>query len=204
MTEARLVSAEVSRGADLRARGNQFRGVAVRGVTEDYTLLNEMPLQRAGTSPGRTCSARKQVVVLGYEVAQNLFPRRADPVGQEVKLGGRHFKVVGVVEDRGTIMGNNRNQFAVVPISTWQKVFGSGQSVDHQGGGPGPVAHGGGQGRGHLSHASPPSAAAPGAGRLRHHDRRPAAEHLGRHQQGHLRRAGASGRASAWWLAASC
>jgi len=37
---------------------------------------------------------------------------------------------VGVIEDRGTVLGANRNQFVVVPITTYQKVFGSGESVD--------------------------------------------------------------------------
>lgn len=130
MEEARLVSAEVTRSGDLRARGNQFRGVQIRGVTEDYTQLSELPLLLGRHLTRQDLVRRNQVVVLGYEVAENLFPRRADPVGQEVKLGGRHFKVIGVVEDRGTIMGNNRNQFAVVPVTTYQKVYGSGSSID--------------------------------------------------------------------------
>jgi putative ABC transport system permease protein len=130
MEEARLVSAEVGRSADLTAGGNRFRGVRVRGVTEDYTLLNELPLLLGRHLTRQDLISSGQVAVLGFEVARDLFPRRADPVGQEVKIGGRHFRVIGVVEDRGTIMGNNRNQFAVVPITTYQKVFGSGQSID--------------------------------------------------------------------------
>jgi putative ABC transport system permease protein len=130
MEEARLVSAEVNRSADLTAAGNRFRGVNVRGVTEDYVLLKELPLLLGRHLTRQDLLASRQVVVLGFEVARDLFPRRADPVGQEVKIGGRHFKVVGVVEDRGMVMGNNRNQFAVVPITSYQKVFGSGQSVD--------------------------------------------------------------------------
>jgi putative ABC transport system permease protein len=130
MEEARLVSAEVSRAGDLTARGNRYRSVNIRGVTEDYALLNELPLLLGRHLTRQDLLTRHQVVVLGYEVAEELFPRRADPVGQEVKLGGRHFKVIGVVEDRGTVMGNNRNQFAVVPITTFQKVFGSGQSIE--------------------------------------------------------------------------
>ncbi len=130
MEEARLVSAEVSRSGDLTARGNRYRSVNIRGVTEDYALLNELPLLLGRHLTRQDLLTRHQVVVLGYEVAEELFPRRADPVGQEVKLGGRHFKVIGVVEDRGTVMGNNRNQFAVVPITTFQKVFGSGQSIE--------------------------------------------------------------------------
>jgi putative ABC transport system permease protein len=130
MQEARLVSAEIVRGADITAPGTRYRGVRVRGVTEDYALLGELPLLLGRHLTRQDLMSSRQVTVLGFEVAQELFPRRADPVGQEVKIGGRHFKVVGVVADRGMIMGNNRNQFAVMPITSFQKVFGSGASID--------------------------------------------------------------------------
>jgi putative ABC transport system permease protein len=63
-------------------------------------------------------------------VARDLFPGIADPTGRTIKIGRRHFEVVGVVEDRGTVLGNNRNQFAVIPITTYEKVFGARESVD--------------------------------------------------------------------------
>jgi len=63
-------------------------------------------------------------------VAQDLFPRRADPIGRELKLGRRHFTVVGLLESRGTVMGDDRDVVAIVPITAWQKVFGSGGSLD--------------------------------------------------------------------------
>jgi putative ABC transport system permease protein len=63
-------------------------------------------------------------------VARDLFPRHADPVGRELKLGGRHYTVVGLLEDRGTVLGNNRNEVAFVPVTAWQKIFGSGESLD--------------------------------------------------------------------------
>ncbi len=130
LTEASTVAAYTSRRADVRAGGREFRNVRVRGMTEDYVVLEDMPLLTGRhLTPQEVYSAR-QVVVLGYEVARDLFPRNADPVGRDVKIGGRHFTVVGVVEDRGTVLGNNRNQFAVVPITAWFKVFGSDVSVD--------------------------------------------------------------------------
>ena len=130
MTEARLVSAEVQTGSDIHVGGNQFRGVRVKGRTEEYSLLQELPLELGRHLTPQDVVSSRQVVVLGHEVARSLFPRRADPLGREVKIGGRHFKVVGVVEDRGMVMGNNRNQFAVIPITTWLKIFGAGVSID--------------------------------------------------------------------------
>jgi len=130
MEEASVVGAVISRSATIHARGEKFRGARVRGVTEDYSLIEDMPLLLGRHIARQDVVNSRQVVVLGFEVARDLFPRRADPVGREVKIGGRHFKVIGVAEDRGTVMGNNRNQFAVAPITAWQKVFGSGGTID--------------------------------------------------------------------------
>ena len=130
MEEASSVGVYVSRRTTLHAGGHKFRGTRVRGVTEDYSLIEDLPLILGRHLTRQDVVNARQVVVLGLEVARDLFPRRADPVGREVKIRGRHFKVIGVVEDRGTVMGNNRNQFAVTPITAWQKVFGSGDSLD--------------------------------------------------------------------------
>jgi putative ABC transport system permease protein len=130
MEEASSVGVDISRRSTLHAGGNKFRGTRVRGVTEDYALIEDLPLILGRHLTRQDVANARQVVVLGFEVARDLFPRRADPLGREVKIGGRHFKVIGVVEDRGTVMGNNRNQFAVTPVTAWQKVFGSGDSLD--------------------------------------------------------------------------
>ncbi|MFN2369848.1 MAG: ABC transporter permease [Candidatus Krumholzibacteriia bacterium] len=130
MTEARAVGAQVSRSAELRAGGRSYRGVRVRGVTEDYPLLEDVPLAAGRQLAPADVAASRQAVVLGWDVARELFPRHADPVGREVKIGGRHFTVVGLIEDRGTVLGENRNEVALIPVTAWQKLYGSGESLD--------------------------------------------------------------------------
>ncbi len=130
MTTARSVAAMTSTRADLRAGGRDFSGVEVRGVTAEVSSMEDLPLELGRHLVDQDLRAARQVVVLGQEVATELFPRRADPVGREVRLGGRHFKVVGVVARRGTVGGENRDQFALVPLTAWQKVFGSRSSLD--------------------------------------------------------------------------
>jgi len=127
---ARIVGGSLSRQANLRAGPYSFRAATVRGKTADYPLLEDIPLAVGRHLNEQDVIASRQVAVIGWEIAQDLFPRRDDPTGRELKLGNRHFRVVGVIEDRGTVLGANRNQFVVVPITTYQKVFGSGESVD--------------------------------------------------------------------------
>ncbi len=127
---ARVVGASLSGQAHLRAGPNSFRGATVRGKTEDYALLEDLPLVLGRHLTRQDVLASRQVAVVGWEIARDLFPRLADPLGKEFKIGDRHFKVVGVAADRGTVLGNNRNQFVIVPLTAYQKVFGSGDSID--------------------------------------------------------------------------
>jgi len=130
MTEASYVGAVVRASADVKAGGSSFRSARVRGVTSEFSLMEDLPLLLGRHLVRQDILTSRQVVVLGYEVAQGAFPRLADPVGREVTIGGRHFTVVGVIDDRGTVMGNNRNQLALIPLTAYQKVFGSGASID--------------------------------------------------------------------------
>jgi len=130
MESASSVGAVISTRADLRAGGETFRSARVRGVTEDYSLQEDLPLLLGRHLTPEDVVRSRQVAVIGFEVARDLFPRRANPLGREFKVGGRHFRVIGVVDDRGTVMGNNRNQFVILPLTAWQKVFGANRSLD--------------------------------------------------------------------------
>ena len=130
MEYASAVGASLDHNSDLRAAGNSYRGVEVRGKTADYSLLEDLPLHSGRHLTAQDVTASRHVVVLGWEVARDLFPRLDDPSGETVKIGGRHFRVAGVVEDRGTVLGNSRNRFAVIPITSFMKAFGSRESVD--------------------------------------------------------------------------
>jgi putative ABC transport system permease protein len=130
LTLARAVGASVEAQGDLRAGRNTYRGCQVRGKTAEYPLLEDLPLHAGRHLTEADVRTSAPVAVLGWDVARDLFPRSLNPVGREFRLNGRHFTVVGVVADRGTVLGGNQNLFAVVPVTAWQKVFGSRQSVD--------------------------------------------------------------------------
>jgi putative ABC transport system permease protein len=67
---------------------------------------------------------RRTVCVLGWDVAKSLFPD-TDPIDKTVRLAGRHYTVVGVVEKKAAGLGGNPNIYAFVPISTYLKQFGT-------------------------------------------------------------------------------
>jgi putative ABC transport system permease protein len=73
----------------------------------------------------------REICVVGSDVVTNLFgSASADQVlGQEIKIAGRPFQIVGVLESLGSIFGASRDSVAYIPYSTYQKLYGARDSI---------------------------------------------------------------------------
>ena len=60
--------------------------------------------------------------MLGTDVAQALFPYE-EPLDAEVKINGRPFRVVGVMEPQGNFFGQSRDNIVYVPLTTFTKYY---------------------------------------------------------------------------------
>ena len=65
----------------------------------------------------------RHVCVLGYGLATNIFPN-SSPLGEAVKIDGINYTVVGVLESKGSAMGGDQDNFAVVPLTTCLNRYG--------------------------------------------------------------------------------
>jgi len=65
---------------------------------------------------------RAKVCVLGAELNETLFPH-SEAVGEEIRIGPEKFLVVGVLEKRGSMFGQSRDNLVGIPISTLMKHF---------------------------------------------------------------------------------
>jgi len=65
---------------------------------------------------------RTNVAVLGKDVTKALFPNE-DALGKEIKIGGRVFRVVGVMTDLGSVFGQSRDNAVFIPLTTFQKYW---------------------------------------------------------------------------------
>ncbi len=65
----------------------------------------------------------RRVAVIGYALADRLFPF-IDPLGQEIKVDGRKYSVVGVFEEKKSATGGNFDNYVLIPISSWIRAYG--------------------------------------------------------------------------------
>ena len=63
------------------------------------------------------------VTVLGIDVVKKLYPK-TDPINQVVKVDGHKYKVIGVVESRGQMLGMGNESYLVIPLNTFFTVYG--------------------------------------------------------------------------------
>jgi putative ABC transport system permease protein len=73
-------------------------------------------------SPMDVRSARN-VAVIGHAIAKKLFPF-TDPVGHDIRLDGRKYKVIGVFDEKKSAFGGNYDNYVLIPVTTFLKTYG--------------------------------------------------------------------------------
>jgi putative ABC transport system permease protein len=105
--------------------GNQtVDGAQVQGVSREYVSFGTFNAEQGRLISPAEVDAGRPVAVLGWEVADKLFGP-ADPLEKVIKIGSLHFRVVGVSEKKGSFFGNSQDNFAVIPLGVFRKMFGS-------------------------------------------------------------------------------
>ena len=96
------------------------KSTTVVGVTPDYASVRNVGLSEGEFVSGTDLAGRSAVVLLGTEVAEDLFGRKSGLVGEKVRIEGQPFRVIGVLEEKGgSAMGSEDDQI-LVPMTTAQ------------------------------------------------------------------------------------
>ena len=70
----------------------------------------------------------KNVAIVGQNVIKTIMPY-ASPVGQEIKIDGVPYTVIGTIKEIGSFIGSNQDNFVVIPLSTALEQFGKEKSI---------------------------------------------------------------------------
>jgi putative ABC transport system permease protein len=108
--------------ADLRYADKETDTPVLLGVTPDYEYTLSQYVERGRFIIDADNAGRENVVVLAQDVVRSLFPLE-DPIGKEIKIEGRPFRVVGVMETLGNFFGQSRDNSLYIPLSTFDKYW---------------------------------------------------------------------------------
>jgi len=104
--------------------------VRVFGTTTAYLETSGVKLQTGRYFNDVEALDGRLVVVLGTDVADALFPGM-DPVGHEVRIKGRPFRVIGLLQRRGSFLGMfSLDNQVMMPLLVYQQLYGKNRSLD--------------------------------------------------------------------------
>jgi len=92
------------------------------GVTPYYEFVQSSYVSRGRFIVDEDLRERSNICVLGQDLVRALFPYE-DPLDKELKINGRPFRVVGVMEPLGNFLGQSRDNSIFVPITTFDKYY---------------------------------------------------------------------------------
>lgn len=104
--------------------GKDYRRGNMQGVTPNYARTANVTIQEGRFVNEVDEQFKRDVMVIGVNVAQALFPDEPHIVGTQVKLGGRPFEIIGVLEKRksGFFGENDEDNAIFLPFQTARKI----------------------------------------------------------------------------------
>jgi putative ABC transport system permease protein len=102
--------------------GERGRSVSVLGATPDLPALWKFGARQGSFWPKGDPRRGSSVAVLGPKLARELFGDTS-PLGEVVRIAGARFRVIGVMQPKGQMMGFDIDDIAIVPVASALRLF---------------------------------------------------------------------------------
>ena len=109
-------------------RDEELETLQVQGVSEEYLDFATFDAERGRMITPTEIKRKRPVTLIGWGTADRLF-KGADPLDKQIKIAGVPFTVVGVSKKKGASFGQSLDEFVVIPLGQYQKLFGARQSL---------------------------------------------------------------------------
>jgi len=112
----------------IRRESNSIGQVGLVGASQGYDNIFEVNVERGRFFTSEEIESGRNVAVIGFEVAQGLFPNNRDPVGQTIKVKNLKYVVAGVIKKEGqSFLGTPSNDYVViVPYQSFRRLYQTG------------------------------------------------------------------------------
>jgi putative ABC transport system permease protein len=102
---------------------SEVNNVLIRGTVSDYIITSTFDFKEGRFFNELESRGGANVCVIGYDVADGLFPSTS-PIDKSVMINGQPFKVVGVISKQGSFLGLfSLDSIVVMPLPAFQKYF---------------------------------------------------------------------------------
>ena len=115
------VTPNVRGNAEVEGNG-RTRRTLVYGVNADSRVVFRSTVRSGQFLPDEDPGSARAFVVLGAKLKEELFGPD-NPLGQRLRIGGLHFRIIGVMEPKGQFLGIDLDDTAFIPAGRAQELF---------------------------------------------------------------------------------
>ncbi|TVP75113.1 MAG: ABC transporter permease [Gemmatimonadales bacterium] len=118
LTVPARVGVSSSATRDLRTpAGRRAENVQVNAISQEMLAIRNLGIADGRPFSGQEVERGVQVAILGSAVAEALFEDES-PLESQVRLGGQPFRVVGILEEQGALLGMSLDNLVLIPVTT--------------------------------------------------------------------------------------
>jgi len=123
-TNVGAIAAQANAAATMTYRGEGVDGAQVQGVSAEYINFGTFDVERGRLISPVEIDTLRPVTVIGWDLADKLYGP-VDPLDKTISIARQHFRIVGVHKKKGSAFGNSQDNFAIIPLGIFRKMFGA-------------------------------------------------------------------------------
>jgi putative ABC transport system permease protein len=127
-SDCKAIGASVNMRGRLKF-GRDFVDSQIQGYTAELPAIRGNELQTGRFLTEYDVEHARNVCVIGSDIVDNLFPF-VDPIGKTLIIDDRPFEVIGVGVKQGSVLGQSQDNWAMIPLTLHQKMYGARRSVN--------------------------------------------------------------------------
>ncbi len=122
------VGATGSFTANVKYENNEMQDVNVIGHTPNMADIDTRTIDQGRYFTNIEDEHGAAVALIGASLGEKLYPGQ-DPIGKTVRIASQEFRVIGTFEKIGSVLGQDQDGFAIIPMSQFLKMRGNRSSL---------------------------------------------------------------------------
>ena len=110
--------------------GDRLEGVSIQGVTPNMGAITNTQVAQGRFFTDNDNQRRLPLAFLGADVKERFFPN-VTAVGKTVNILGVPYEIVGVAKSQGSVFGQSRDNFVMIPVESYFKSFGARKGIGY-------------------------------------------------------------------------
>jgi putative ABC transport system permease protein len=102
--------------------------VYVIGSNSDWQIVNGRYVKDGRFLSPMDIRSARYVCIIGTDIVETLFPFE-DPLNKNIRVGAKRYRIVGILEEQGSIFGQSQDNIVVIPYTAFQREYGTGWDV---------------------------------------------------------------------------